>query len=89
MVDLAVAANFVRELTEEQFAEPRRRPRRDAPANGSAERRRVAAANGSAEPGRRPAANRSAEPAAPASQQRERTPSRMRRTLGRLAQVRG
>jgi hypothetical protein len=77
MIDLAVAANFVRELTEEQFAEPRRRPRR------------AAAANGSAEPGRRPAANRSAEPAAPASQQRERKPSRMRRTLGRLAQVRG
>jgi hypothetical protein len=77
MIDLAVAANFVRELTEEQFAEPRR---------GS---RRAAAANGSAEPGRGPVANRSAEPAAPASQQRERKPSRMRRTLGRLAQVRG
>ena len=65
MVDLAVAANFVRELTEEQFAEPRRRPRRAVAANGAS------------------------EPAAPASQARERKPSRMRRTLGRLAQVRG
>jgi hypothetical protein len=26
--DLGIAANFARELTEEQFAEPRRRPRR-------------------------------------------------------------
>jgi hypothetical protein len=30
MVDLGIAAHFVRELTEEQFAEPRRRPRRTA-----------------------------------------------------------
>jgi hypothetical protein len=62
MVDLAVAANFVRELTEEQFAEPRR----------------AQAANGPAEPTAR----------AP-QESRERKPSRMRRTLGRLAQVRG
>jgi hypothetical protein len=66
VVDLAIAANFVRELTEEQFAEPRRGPRRG------------------------PAEKRSAQPAAPSSQEsRERRPNRMRRTLGRLAQVRG
>jgi hypothetical protein len=33
VVDLAIAANFVRELTEEQFAEPRRSSRRGAQAN--------------------------------------------------------
>jgi hypothetical protein len=33
VVDLAIAANFVRELTEEQFAEPRRASRRGAQAN--------------------------------------------------------
>jgi hypothetical protein len=33
MVDLAIAANFVRELTEEQLAEPRRSSRRGAQAN--------------------------------------------------------
>jgi hypothetical protein len=34
MVDLAIAANFVRELTEEQFAEQRRSRRRSAPTGG-------------------------------------------------------
>lgn len=66
MVDLAIAANFARELTEEQFAEQRRTQRRGAPANRTA--------NGSA-------------PAPRESSQRKAT--RMRRTLGRLAQVRG
>jgi hypothetical protein len=32
MVDLAIASNFARELTEEQFAQDRRRARRSAPA---------------------------------------------------------
>jgi hypothetical protein len=66
MVDLAIAANFVRELTEEQFAEQRRAQRRRAAANGTEK--------GSA--------------AAP-RESRERKATRMRRTLGRLAQVRG
>jgi hypothetical protein len=66
MVDLAIAANFVRELTEEQFAESRRTQRRGA------------------------AANRGANGPAPAPREsRERKSTRMRRTLGRLAQVRG
>jgi hypothetical protein len=66
VVDLAIAANFARELTEEQFAEQRRTSRRGARAN--------------------PAQETSA--AAP-RESRERKPTRMRRTLGRLAQVRG
>ena len=66
MVDLAIAANFARELTEDQFTEPRRTPRRGA------------------------AANRTAKGSAPAPREsRERNVTRMRRTLGRLAQVRG
>ena len=66
MVDLAIAANFARELTEEQFAEQRRTQRRGA------------------------AANRTANGSAPAPREsRERKATRMRRTLGRLAQVRG
>ena len=66
MVDLAIAANFVRGLTEEQFAEPRRTQRRGA------------------------AANRTANGSVPAPREaRERKATRMRRTLGRLAQVRG
>jgi hypothetical protein len=66
VVDLAIAANFARELTEDQFAEPRRTQQRGAAANGS--EKRFAAAP---------------------SESRERKPTRMRRTLGRLAQVRG
>ena len=66
MVDLAIAANFARELTEEQFAEQTRTQRR----RGAASRTE----NGSA--------------AAP-RESRERKVTRMRRTLGRLAQVRG
>jgi hypothetical protein len=66
MVDLAIAANFVRELTDEQFAEPRRTRRRGT------------------------AVNRAGKGAAPAPlESRERKATRMRRTLGRLAQVRG
>jgi hypothetical protein len=36
MVDMAIAANFVRELTQEQFAEQRQAPRRRAAASRSA-----------------------------------------------------
>jgi hypothetical protein len=35
VVDLAIAANFARELTEDQFAEPRRKANRQAPAGGA------------------------------------------------------
>lgn len=66
MVDLAIAANFARELTEGQFAEQRRTQRRGAAANP--------VSKGSASTPR---------------ESRERKPTRMRRTLGRLAQVRG
>jgi hypothetical protein len=66
VVDLGIAANFARELTEEQFVEPRRQPRRGAQAN------------------------RAAQVSSPAPREsRERKSTRMRRTLGRLAQVRG
>jgi hypothetical protein len=66
MVDLAIAANFVRELTEDQFAEQRRVHRRKA------------------------AANRTANGSDPAPRQARRgETTRMRRTLARLAQVRG
>ena len=66
MVDLAIAANFARELTEEQFAVQRRTQRRGG------------------------AANRVTTGSAPAPREsRERKSTRMRRTLGRLAHVRG
>jgi len=65
VIDLAIAANFARELTEEQFAEQRRTQQRG------------------------PAANRTANESAPARRESsERKTTRMRRTLGRLAQVR-
>jgi hypothetical protein len=66
VVDLAIAANFARELTEQQFAEQRRTRGRGA------------------------ATNRTANGSAPAPRESpERKSTRMRRTLGRLAQVRG
>lgn len=82
MVDLAIAANFVRELTEEQFAEERRRTRRGAPASRGANRA--------------PAAVRTSD--RPQAPRRQGTPARrgagvgatrLRRTLARLVQVRG
>jgi hypothetical protein len=66
VVDLAIAANFARELTEEQFAEQRRTQRPRAAANGTE--------HGSA---------------AGPRESRERKGTRLRRTLGRLAHVRG
>jgi hypothetical protein len=66
VVDLAIAAIFARDLTDEQFAEQRRTQRRGAPAS------------------------RTAMGSAPAPRESdERKATRMRRTLGRLAQVRG
>jgi hypothetical protein len=86
VVDLAIAANFVRELTEEQFAEQRRNGRR-----GIAERRPHA---------RRSAATiRSVNGSDPAHESGRSEPTRdsrtrketagFRRALARLAQVRG
>jgi hypothetical protein len=70
VVDLGIAANLVRELTEEQFAEPRRTRRGGPTANRAAER--------------------SAEgPATSPQPPREGKSNRVRRTLGRLVQVRG
>jgi hypothetical protein len=48
VVDLAIAANFVRELTEEQFAEQRRTRR----PNGAANRPAQESAPAAREPGR-------------------------------------
>jgi hypothetical protein len=84
MVDLAIAANFARELTEEQFAEQRRAARRTAPStrepNGAG-----AAARG---PGRdvRAAARR---PDARAPRGAVFGATRVGRALSRVAQVRG
>jgi|SRR5688500_17386079 hypothetical protein len=97
MVDLAIAANFVRELTEEQFAEQRgngqrgaREPRRNGP-RGVAEQRRHAS--------RGAAATRSVNGSDPARESGRSEPIRrsrtrnettgLRRALARLAQVRG
>jgi hypothetical protein len=66
MVDLAIAANFVRELTEDQFAEKQRIRSRNAAAQRSVD--------GSSASQR-------------ASGRTEKT--RVRRTIARLAQVRG
>jgi hypothetical protein len=78
MVDLAIAANFVRELTEDQFAQQQQGRRRTAAANRIAAANRTAAAN-------RPTAG--SDPAPRASRPVERR--RMARTLARLVQVRG
>jgi hypothetical protein len=84
MVDLAIAANFVRELTEEQFAERRHGVRRAAPPSrepdgpGSAAR----------ESGRNVSAA-APRPDAPARRDAGFGTTRVGRTLSRLAQVRG
>jgi hypothetical protein len=84
MVDLAIAANFVRELTEEQFAEQRRARRRGTPAGRGA--------NGAGPAGRAP--DRADGDAAPRPASGTRRgggfgTTRVGRTLSRLAQVRG
>jgi hypothetical protein len=66
MVDMAIAANFVRELTEDQFAQPQRVRRRNATAN------RAGTGSGRA-----------------ARESDRREPTRVGRTLARLAHVRG
>lgn len=84
MVDLGIAANFVRELTEEQFAEPRRRPRRTAAPGGTGD-------------GTVRATRASVSGDTPAATRNDRTggrglrfgATRVGRTLSRLAQVRG
>jgi hypothetical protein len=81
MVDLAIASNFARELTEEQFAEGRgrRTPRRRAAAG--------AAIRPTAEAAVRPRgrADAAVQPAAPARPAR----SAFARLMSRLVQVRG
>jgi hypothetical protein len=101
MVDLAIAANFVRELTEEQFAEPRQnagrqrqnagRQRQNAGRHPANERR---AANGGAAPlfpanRSATAANESGPEDATGKRGTRDEATRLRRTLARLAQVRG
>jgi hypothetical protein len=96
MVDLGIAANFVRELTEEQFAEQRGNGRRRAAERrngprGMAEQRRHAS--------RGAAATRSVNGSDPARESGRSEPTRrsrtrnettgLRRALARLAQVRG
>jgi hypothetical protein len=83
MLDLAVAANFVRELTEEQFAEPRRRRRTAAPGRTGDGAARVTRASARGDtPAARPhdrAGGRGVRFGA----------TRVARTLSRLVQVRG
>jgi hypothetical protein len=89
MVDLAIAANFARELTEEQFAERGRKARGRTPAG---------ARNGAGPAAARGAPRTGSEAAARATPRHADTPgrrgdrlagSRLGRTLSRLAQVRG
>lgn len=75
MVDVAIAANFVRELTEEQFAERPRQATRSAAATSSV--------NGSA-----PARESGRRGQARDTRTRNETTG-FRRALARLAQVRG
>jgi hypothetical protein len=75
MVDLAIAANFVRELTEEQFAVQRRHASR-----GAAATRSVNASDAARESGR-------SEPTPRSRTRNEMTG--LRRALARFAQVRG
>jgi hypothetical protein len=82
MVDLAIASNFARELTEEQFAEDRRRGRGGAPAGRGS--------NGvetSVRRSDRAQASRRQDTAARGGLGFGAT--RLGRTLARLAQVRG
>ena len=97
MVDLAIAANFVRELTEEQFAERRHNGRRRMTEQrregrgGTAGQRRNAS--------RRAAATRSVNGSDPERASARSEPTRgsrtrnettgLRRALARFAQVRG
>jgi hypothetical protein len=81
VVYLAIAANFARELTEDQFAEPRRASRR-APEGGAP---KGAVRTGSAADGEatlRPFSPRARSGSRPSA-------TRLGRTLSRLAQVRG
>jgi hypothetical protein len=84
VVDLGIAANFVRELTEDQFREKRDRPRRTAgPKRAAGNARETTSATnrggGSAATPHRAVTGRRAGFAA----------TRVGRTLSRLAQVRG
>jgi hypothetical protein len=76
MVDMAIAANFVRELTENQFAEQKRGQRRNRAANGTGSGSDTANGSGSGS-NTAPRADRSAGR------------TRIGRTFARLAQVRG
>jgi hypothetical protein len=97
MVDVAIAANFVRELTEEQFAEQRGNGRR-----GMTEQRREGRGGTAGQrrnASRRAAATRSVNGSDPARASARSEPTRgrrarnettgLRRALARFAQVRG
>jgi hypothetical protein len=80
MVDLAIASNFARELTEEQFEVERRPARRGAPASrGANEAGATARTSGGQAPRRRGTPARRGAGGA----------TRLGRTLARLVQVRG
>jgi hypothetical protein len=79
MVDLAIASNFARELTEDQFAAERRPARRGAPSRGT-----NGAAVGTSD--RRPAPRRQGTPA---PRRAGFGATRLGRTLARLVHVRG
>jgi hypothetical protein len=81
MVDLAIASNFARELTEEQFEVERRPARRGAPASrGANEAGATARTSGGRAPRRR---------GTPARRGASFGATRLGRTLARLVQVRG
>jgi hypothetical protein len=86
MVDLAIAANFVRELTEEQFAEQRRIGRR-GPAEQRPHASRSAATTRSVN-GSDPVHGSGRSEPTRHSRSREETTG-LRRALARLAHVRG
>jgi hypothetical protein len=82
VVDLAIASNFARELTENQFAEERRRGRRGAPASRGANAAETTVRRSDRAQARRQQDTSSRRSAGFGI-------SRLGRTLARLAQVRG
>jgi hypothetical protein len=80
MVDLAIASNFARELTEEQFEVERRPAGRGAPASRGAKEAGATA---------RTAGRRRGGGARPARRAAGFGANRLGRTLARLVQVRG
>jgi hypothetical protein len=87
VVDLAIAANFVRELTEEQFEEPRPKAHRRAREGGAP---KGAVRKDAVRRGHAGGAEATLRPFSPRARSGSRlAATRLGRTLSRLAQVRG